>query len=75
MMYPDGGSSSGESLTSQVTLVVWLAQLVIDTLMGGRGGPEKRTTKISEGLFMKDVRQNLKEIITLSPYGHMPEQI
>ena len=55
--------------------MVWLAQSVIDTLMGGRGGPEKRTTKISEGLFMKDVRQNLKEIITLSPCGHMPEQI
>ena len=48
MMYPDGGSRSGVSLTSQVTLVVWLAQSVIDTLMGGRGGPEKWTTKINK---------------------------
>lgn len=48
MMNPDGGSRSGVSLTSQVTLVVWLAQSVIDTLMGGRGGPEKRTTKINK---------------------------
>ena len=55
--------------------MVWLAQSVIDMLTGGRGGPEKRTTKISEGLFMKCVRQNLKEIISLSLCGHMLEQI
>lgn len=42
MMNPDGGLRSGDSLTSQVRLAVWFAQLVIDTLTGGRGGPDKR---------------------------------
>ena len=45
MMNPDGGSRSGVSLTSQVRLAVWFAQLVIDTLTGGRGGPEKRLSE------------------------------
>lgn len=45
MMNSDGGSRSGVSLTSQVRLAVWFAQLVITTLTGGRGGPDKRLTE------------------------------
>ena len=45
MMNPDGGLRSGDSLTSQVRLAVWFTQLVIVTLTGGRGGPDKRLTE------------------------------
>lgn len=43
MIKPEGGVRSGGNLTSQVRLVVWLAQSVTDTLTGGRGGPENGT--------------------------------